>query len=170
MSVPNARMQQYIPLIREFSGRLLMMHSAVAESLGLHATDIRAIRLLRTEPLTAGALGEGVGLTGAATTALIDRLEKAGYVVRERETLDRRKVTVRAVPEKLREVDAAYGGMTARMTELLSTYTAAEFSTVVDFVERATQVLIDERARIVAKAPLPPAIVSHQSRAGARAL
>ena len=159
-------MQQYIPLIREFSGRLIMMHSAVAESLGLHATDIRAIRLLRTEPLTAGALGDGVGLTGAATTALIDRLERAAYVVRERETLDRRKVVVRAVPEKLREVDAAYGGMTASMTELLSTYTAAEFSTVVDFIERATQVLIDERARIVAKARLPAELASRGPEAG----
>ena len=102
-------MQVFIPLIREFAGRLIMMHSAIADSLGLHATDIRAVRLLREEPLTAGALGEGVGLTGAATTALIDRLEKAGYVVRERETLDRRKVTVSVAPEKLREVDRVRG-------------------------------------------------------------
>jgi DNA-binding MarR family transcriptional regulator len=160
-------MQQYIQLIREFFGRLLMMHSAAAESLGLHATDIRAIRLLRTEPLTAGALGEGVGLTGAATTALIDRLERAGYVVRERSALDRRRVTVRAAPEKLHEVDAAYWGVMARMSELLSTYTAAEFSTVVDFVERTTQAIADETARIVAKAPLPAAIVSQKSQAGA---
>ena len=46
MSVPSARMQVYIPLIKEFAGRLIMMHSAIADSLGLHATDIRAVRLL----------------------------------------------------------------------------------------------------------------------------
>ena len=34
--------------------------------------------------MTAGALGEGLRLTGAATTALIDRLEKAGYLTRPR--------------------------------------------------------------------------------------
>jgi DNA-binding MarR family transcriptional regulator len=159
-------MRVYIPLIREFAGRLIMMHSAIADSLGLHATDIRAVRLLREEPLTAGALGEGVGLTGAATTALIDRLEKAGYVVRERETLDRRKVTVSVAPEKLREVDAAYGAMTAKMTELLSTYTAAEFAAVLDFIERTTQALTAETARLTAKAPLPGAVGSHRPRQG----
>jgi hypothetical protein len=63
-------------------------------------------------------------------------------------------------PETLREVDAAYGGMTAKMTELLSTYTAAEFAAVVDFIERTTQALTAETARLTAKAPLPGAVVS----------
>ncbi len=46
MSVLSARMTQYIPLIQEFSGLLIMLHAAVAENLGLHVTDIRALRPL----------------------------------------------------------------------------------------------------------------------------
>jgi DNA-binding MarR family transcriptional regulator len=151
MSVQSARMQQYVPLIIEFAGRIITLQSAMADSLGLHATDLRAVRLVEAEPMTAGALGQGLGLTGAATTAVVDRLEKAGYVVRERGTLDRRKVAIRAVPEKVREVDLAYAGLRAKMADVLSTYSAAEFSTVVDFIEKSTQVLVAETAEIASQ-------------------
>ena len=73
------------------------------------------------------------------------------------------------VPETLREVDAAYGGMTAKMTELLSTYTAAEFAAVVDFIERTTQAVTAETARLTAKAPLPGAVKSQGLRHGSPA-
>jgi DNA-binding MarR family transcriptional regulator len=144
----SARMKLYVPLVQEFSGRVILFHSAVAQSLGLHATDLRALRLLGAKPMTAGALGEGLHLTGAATTALIDRLERTGYAVRQRDALDRRKVTIHAIPEKLREIDNAYQGMQARMSKLLSTYSATEFSAIVDFMRRTTQVLADETADI----------------------
>ena len=50
-----------------------------------------------------------IGLTVAAVTALIDRLEKAGYVVRERGLRDHRRITVHANREKLRQVNTLYG-------------------------------------------------------------
>jgi DNA-binding MarR family transcriptional regulator len=145
----TARMKRYIPLIQEFAGRLIMLHSAAAEFLGLHVTDIRALRLLAVGPMTAGALGEGLGITGAATTALIDRLERAGYAVRERETLDRRKITIHAVPEKLAELDNAYNGVQARMTKHLSKYTAAEFSAIADYLEQTARIAGEEAANLL---------------------
>ena len=141
-------MKQYIPLAQEFSGRLILFHSAAAETLGLHATDLRALRLLEERPMIAGALGESLRLTGAATTALIDRLETAGYVIRERDTLDRRKVTIRAIAEKLSEVDEAYKGIRARMSKILSTYSADQFAAIADYMKRAAQALADETAHI----------------------
>ena len=54
----------------------------------------------------------------------------------------------------------------AEMTELLSTYTAAEFAAVVDFIERTTQALTAETARLTAKAPLPGAVGSAEIQAG----
>jgi DNA-binding MarR family transcriptional regulator len=142
-------MKQYIPLAQEFAGRVISFHSAVAESLGLHATDLRALRLLAARPMTAGALGEGLRLTGAATTALIDRLERTGYVVRERDAVDRRKVTIHATLEKLREVDEAYGGIQAKMSNVLSIYSAEEFSVIADFLKRAARALADETAKML---------------------
>ena len=125
-----------------------MFHSAVARKLGLHATDLKGLRLLGNESMSAGALGEQTGLTGAAVTALIDRLEKAGYVVRERGADDRRRITVHAVPEKLREVDSLYEGQHARMSKLLSKYSADEFSVIADFLEQTTEVLAEEAKKL----------------------
>ena len=144
----TSRLQVYVLLVQQFAARLVFFHSAVAEKLGLHATDLKGLRLLGKEPMSAGALGEETGLTGAAVTALIDRLETAGFVVRERGADDRRRITVRAVPEKLRQVDLLYEGQGARMSRLLARYSAAEFSVITDFLERTTQVLAEETKKL----------------------
>lgn len=141
-------MNSYVPLVQNFAARVVLFHSAVAGKLGLHVTDLKGLRLLGKEPMSAGALGEQTGLTGAAVTALIDRLEKAGYVVRERGVDDRRRITVHAVPEKLREVDRLYDGQYARMSKLLSKYSPEEFSVIANFLEQTTQVLAEEAKKL----------------------
>ena len=98
--------------------------------------------------MSARALGEEVGLSGPAVTALIDRLEKASHVVRERNVDDRRSITVRALPEKLREVDSLYAGQHARMSKLISKYRSEEFSVIANFLEQTTQVLDEEAKKL----------------------
>ena len=71
-----------MPLIRKFAARLVFFHSAIASAFGLNATDLHTLRLLGEQSMSAGELSSQLGLTGAAVTALIDRLERAGYVVR----------------------------------------------------------------------------------------
>jgi DNA-binding MarR family transcriptional regulator len=144
----NSRMNSYVPLVQKFVANVLLFHSAVADRLGLHVTDLRGLRLLEREPMSAGALGEQTGLNGAAVTALIDRLEKAGYAVRERGTDDRRRITVRAIPKKLCEVDSLYEGQGARMSKLLSEYSPQEFSVIASFLEQTTQVLAEEAKKL----------------------
>ena len=68
--------------------------------LGLHAAAAAAlVEILFAEdsgtPLSPARLAERVGLTSAATAPLLDRLERAGHVVRSREHTDRRVVTLR---------------------------------------------------------------------------
>ena len=144
----TSRMDHYVPLIQEFAARVVFFHSAVSEKLGLHATDLKGLRLLGVEPMTAGELGERIGLTGAAVTALIDRLEKAGYVVRERGLQDRRKITIRANLQQLRKVDDLYAGQYAKMSKLLSKYSEREFAVITSFLEKTTQVLAEEARKI----------------------
>ena len=140
----SSRMHTYVPIIRKFVARVLLYHSAVAAKLGLNVTDVNSLRLLAGEAMAAGKLSEQLGLTGAATTALIDRLEKAGFVTRERTSKDRRRVTVHADPEKLREVNGLYTGQGVRMAKLLTKYSAEEFRTIMDFLEQTSQILGEE--------------------------
>ena len=64
---------------------------------GLNATDLQALIAvmdaeLAGDPITPGRLGEQLNLSSGSVTALIDRLERAGHIRRDRDTADRRKV------------------------------------------------------------------------------
>jgi DNA-binding MarR family transcriptional regulator len=141
-------MRHYVPLIREFAARDELFHDAVARTLGLHPTDEKVLRLLGQETVSAGDLADYMGLTGAAVTALVDRLESLGYVRRERDGADRRRVKIRAVPEKLRKINRIYRGLHAAMQSLLADYDTGEFAVVVDYLTRTTRVLAEQTRKL----------------------
>jgi len=77
----------------------LREHGA-SQRLGLGGTDVRFLTLLDLHgPLTPGRLAALTGLTTGSVTGVIDRLERGGFVSRERDGTDRRKVRVVPVPE-----------------------------------------------------------------------
>src|SRR6516162_3372022 len=82
-----------------YGARFILVHQAVAERLGLNVIDLRCLRLAREalEP-TAGHLAKITGLTTGTITGLLDRLEKARFIRRERVANDRRKVIVKVLP------------------------------------------------------------------------
>ena len=140
----TSRMHRYIPLAREFSARVVLLHEAVGEKVGLNATDVKVLRLLGTESMTAGQLAEHIGLTGAAVTAVVDRLEAAGYATRERDQVDRRRVTIRAVPAKMRKIDRLYDAYGAEMVKILAGYDSKEFALIEDFLVKTTKLLTEQ--------------------------
>ena len=146
MSSP--RMNRYLPVVRNFAARVVLFHEAIAENIGLHVTDVKVLRLLGEEAMTPGQLIEHTGLTGAAVTALVDRLVAAGYVTRERDDEDRRRVTVRAVPAKIRKLDRLYDAYGAEMSKMLSQYDAKEFAVIETFLTRTTQLLTEHTAEL----------------------
>ncbi len=140
----TSRMRHYVPLAREFSARVLLFHEAVGDSVGLNATDVKVLRLLGDASMTAGQLAEHIGLTGAAVTAVVDRLEAAGYATRERDEADRRRVTIRAVPAKTRRIDRLYDAYGAEMAKILAGYDAREFALIEDFLTKTTRLLTEQ--------------------------
>lgn len=144
----SARIDRYVPLVTAFAAWVVMFHDAVAQRLGLNVTDIKALRLLGTAPMTAGQIAEATGLTGAAVTALVDRLETGGYVTRARDPEDRRRVTIRAVPAKLRKLDQLYDGQNAAMGELLAKYDAPSFEAILDYLSNGAKILAEQAAKL----------------------
>jgi DNA-binding MarR family transcriptional regulator len=70
-----------------------------ARKLGVNRIDLRCLNILDNQgPITAGRLAELSGLTTAAVTAVLDRLERAGYARRVRDEKDRRQVIVELTP------------------------------------------------------------------------
>jgi DNA-binding MarR family transcriptional regulator len=85
--------EQLIALLHQTGEGMDRLAQRMAEVSGAHPTDLTAISLLarHTEPVTVGRLGTELHLSKAATTALVDRLEKAGHVHRVRDATDRRR-------------------------------------------------------------------------------
>ena len=140
----NQRMKQYVPLVQAFATRVVMLHEAAALQLGLHATDVKVIGILADKTMTAGDLVQHTGLTGPSVTALIDRLEAAGYVTRFRNKQDRRKIEIRAIPAQRRKVELMYVKLNSVMTDVIGSYTDKEFATVMDYLFRAATVISNE--------------------------
>ena len=97
----------------------MVLHQAIADRFGLGASDLKCLDLARRErPLTAGRLAELTRMSTSAVTAMLDRLERAGFIERERDTSDRRRVYVVStgrheadVAEAFRPLDEAMRGL-----------------------------------------------------------
>src|SRR6186713_1552109 len=88
---------------------------ALAERLGMNVTDLRSLELVLDEPgITPGLMAERSGLTSGAVTGVLDRLERAGYVRRTSDPVDRRRLLVRVDPDKRAELEAQYAPIIER--------------------------------------------------------
>ncbi|MHA3024801.1 MarR family winged helix-turn-helix transcriptional regulator [Mycobacterium sp. BMJ-28] len=112
--------------------------------LGINQTDRRALELILLageDVMTPGLLADGLGLTAAGTTIVLNRLEKLGYVSRSLHPTDRRRVIVLATDlaaRRLSELVAPVLDQGRQM--LLNHYTAAEIALIVGFLTRADEI------------------------------
>jgi DNA-binding MarR family transcriptional regulator len=128
---------------------LVVFYEALAERLGLNATDLLAVQLIAAEQTaTPGRLAELAGLTTGAITGVLDRLEKAGVVVRESDPHDRRRVIVRLVPDRVALLAEALQPLARATDELLARYAPVERAAVLDYLQRAAQAVTAETASL----------------------
>lgn len=131
---------------RQFATVTVLFHQAIADRLGMHVTDQRCGDiLLRTGPITAGELAQRTGLTTGAITGVIDRLEKAGFVRRAKDSGDRRRIVVEPVPERIeREIGPLFESIARAMADLCAEYSTQELAVIRDFIARFHQGAWDE--------------------------
>lgn len=129
-------------------GSMATLHNhAVAEAAGLHQTDQECLDLLDwAEPLTAGELARHLGLTSGAVTGLIDRLEAGGWVRRERDPSDRRRVYVHLSHDRGGELWPLYQPMSEAIDAYREALPDDELGTVVNFLEFANETLAEATA------------------------
>jgi DNA-binding MarR family transcriptional regulator len=108
--------------------------------MGINRTDGRCLDILdRAGRITAGRLAAESGLTTGAVTAVVDRLERAGYVRRVPDPTDRRKVLVE-VTEKAEEAAAEiYGGMAAHGRRLLERFSDEQIELFIELMRGARE-------------------------------
>jgi DNA-binding MarR family transcriptional regulator len=121
---------------------------AVGRALGLNPTDLRCLDWLVDGEKTAGELSAGTGLSSAATTALVDRLEQRGFVRRLRDPDDRRRVLVEMTREGLEQVNRFYGPIVKEGAELFAHVTDKQLILMRDWLVAARALTDQHRDRI----------------------
>ncbi|SEQ85964.1 MarR family transcriptional regulator [Microlunatus flavus] len=137
--------------MREHNAYVVLLQDAIARSAGLNGVDLQVVGVLMASGArTPGDLAAEVGVSaGGAITALVDRLERAGYVTRRRDDADRRRVLVEAVPERvLAEVGPVYGRLAARWGAYLETLSDDQVELLTTALATATAINRDEVARL----------------------
>jgi DNA-binding MarR family transcriptional regulator len=129
--------------VRRMGAQSVLTSQAVAARFGIHTTDLEVLDLIyMREQASAGELARATGLTSGSVTALIDRLTKAGYVERQSDPDDRRKVMVRIRHDAIEPIKAVYAPMQVKMFELWSTFSVRELEVIADFLGRSTDLAV----------------------------
>ncbi|MGB6458089.1 MAG: MarR family transcriptional regulator [Streptosporangiaceae bacterium] len=121
---------------------------AAAEHFGVNRTAMRCMDVLeRAGRLTAGEIARQTGLTSGAVTALLDRLERAGYVRRLRDVTDRRRILVELTELAWQGAAEIYGPFAEALSEY-DKYSDVELRLITRYIERGSELLAEQATRI----------------------
>jgi DNA-binding MarR family transcriptional regulator len=95
-----------------------------------------AIHIHEEGPQTIGQLARGLGISQGWASRVVDELERAGYVERERDPADRRVVRVRLTPMAVERVERAYRWRGGAVEAALTGMESRERAAVADFLRR----------------------------------
>ena len=123
-----------------------------AARLGVSVTDLHCLNIVESRHrLTAGELAVESGLTSGAVTAVVDRLERAGYARRVRDDRDRRKVKVEVTDAFYARAGEIWGPVAAEWQAVLAEgFSAAELGTIAAFLTQVDQLGERHAARLAA--------------------
>jgi DNA-binding MarR family transcriptional regulator len=134
--------------VRRTSSLMQLVSQAAADRIGINATDLNCLNILSfSGHMTAGELARATGLTTASIPGVADRLEEAGFVRRERDARDRRRVVIRLVLDRaLSDIAPVFLPMIRALEQTAARYTDDELRLIVDFYGRIEQVFRDHLA------------------------
>jgi DNA-binding MarR family transcriptional regulator len=146
-SKSSRQVARALSALRDLSIEFERIDQVAADALGVARSDLRCLDLLsRRGPLTAGALADAVALSAPALSAALTRLERFGYVSRQRADVDRRIVKI-AITDKARAITArVFDRVRKSAAQRLATYKPTELTTVTRFMDDLREILAEASA------------------------
>lgn len=136
--------------VRDYGVQLTLFRNAVSEWAGLNVTDMECLRLLFLKGIaTPSELARHTGLTSGATTAMLDRLEKAGLIERRPNPNDRRGTLIAPAKSSAEKAASWFESARKAQDDLISSYSAEELEIVSDVFEKFTKLWDEEREKLL---------------------
>ncbi|MBK7453080.1 MAG: MarR family transcriptional regulator [Anaerolineales bacterium] len=135
--------------VRDYGVNLTQFRNAMSEWAGLNVTDMECLRFLFFKGVASPSeLSKSTGLTSGATTAMLDRLEKAGLIERRPNPNDRRGTLIAPAPSSAEKAASWFESARKAQDELISSYSESELEIVADAFERFAKLWDDERKKV----------------------
>ncbi|WP_157963796.1 MarR family winged helix-turn-helix transcriptional regulator [Actinocorallia populi] len=139
-----AERRRLIRLMRRLNSELDQLGHVFAKKHALHPTNVRAIFLIMESglagtPITPGDLARRLGLTTAAVSSLLDRLEQADHLVRRPVPGDRRRVHLEVAPEAMTLAAGFFHPLNARLTAAMEDYSPQDMAAIERFLTDMTR-------------------------------
>jgi DNA-binding MarR family transcriptional regulator len=126
--------------LRDVSAQLSRLNHEVGGRVNVRTGDLECLdQIGREGPLSPTSLARLTGQHPATLTGILDRLERDGWIARERDPSDRRGVVVRAERGRGAEILRLFlveSGMSPALDEIMAGYTDAELQVIADFLRR----------------------------------
>jgi len=135
----RSRSKAVLEALRIYRAAEVAMRRRTRDSMSMGENELLVLRyLLRdtTGHVRPGELTRYLGLSTASTTALLDRLERSGHIVRVANPADRRSLFVQSTPRADAEVRQTLGMMHDRMLAAVIDMSPEDSATVVGFLRR----------------------------------
>ncbi|MGC4811754.1 MarR family winged helix-turn-helix transcriptional regulator [Micromonospora sp. DT228] len=147
--------------LRRYAVDAQQVGHAFANLHGLNPTDLQALIAvmdaeLLGDPITPGRLGEQLNLSSGSVTALIDRLERAGHIRRDRDTVDRRKVLLHYADQGAALAMQFFQPLGARTDTVMARFDDGELEVVHRFMAQMSESLRGHRDAVRAARPGSP--------------
>ena len=145
---------EFLLAMRQVGSLLQLLGQLAAERIGVNVTDLNCLNIVAlTGPMTAGDLARATGLTTASITGVIDRLEDGGYVRRERDPGDRRRVIVTLnFGPALAEIGPTFGPLVMAWQQAAAGYSDEDLRLLVGFQQRFVDIVREQLERLRAHA------------------
>jgi DNA-binding MarR family transcriptional regulator len=136
-----------------------VLDQVACDRMGINRTDARCVDIIdRAGRISAGQLAAESGLTTGSVTALLDRMERDGYVRRVPDEQDRRRVLVELTERAHELIAEVFDPVKEEGQALLRRYTTEELTLIRDFLVAGTAFLTEHTARLSAMGPAAGAV------------
>jgi len=134
---------------RDYGIQMTLYRNIIFEKLGVNGTDMECLGFLLSKRIsTPTGLAKYTGLSSGATTAMLDRLEKGGFIERRPNPEDRRGTLIVLAKSGAEKVAPWFAPVGRAQDALISNYSEEELQLISGFFEQYAKIWEQERLKL----------------------